>query len=173
MQLRTRAAALTAAALTALAATTAASAHVIVTPAKAPAGSLQRLSFSVASEDPASPTVKVTLRIPAQILRTTVPALKGWRSSVTTQKLARPVTVGGKTVTARVATVTWTATGAGLAPDTRGTFVIMATLPALPGLRLWFPAVQTFRSGAVDRWLGPADADEPAPNLLVTAKAGA
>jgi uncharacterized protein len=37
-----------------------------------------------------------------------------------------------------------------------------------PGDTLTFPALQTYDSGEVVHWIGPPDAEEPAPRLTVT-----
>jgi uncharacterized protein len=40
-----------------------------------------------------------------------------------------------------------------------------------PGTELAFPAVQTYSNGEIVRWIGPPDAEEPAPTVAVTAAA--
>lgn len=145
-----------AAAVAALALAGPAAAHVEPSPATARAGSTVRFQLSVESENPRSPTVKVAVRVPAAVAKVAVPAKAGWRVALTRS--------GG-----RVAVVTWTATGAGIRPDGREPFAIVVSVPATAGTLVW-PTVNTFRDGTADRWIGPADADFPAPVLKVTAR---
>jgi uncharacterized protein len=42
-------------------------------------------------------------------------------------------------------------------------------MPDKPGTSLTFKALQTYGNGKVVRWIGPADADNPAPQVKVTA----
>jgi periplasmic copper chaperone A len=42
-------------------------------------------------------------------------------------------------------------------------------VPDKAGSTLAFPAVQTYSSGEVVRWIGPPDAEEPAPQVKLTA----
>jgi uncharacterized protein len=45
-------------------------------------------------------------------------------------------------------------------------------LPGEPGKSLTFKALQTYSSGEVVRWIGAPDADEPAPQVKLTATSG-
>jgi hypothetical protein len=47
-----------------------------------------------------------------------------------------------------------------------------AKLPNAAGQSVVFPSVQTYSSGEVVRWIGAADADTPAPRVLLTAAGG-
>ena len=40
-----------------------------------------------------------------------------------------------------------------------------------PGSEVTFKALQTYQGGEVVRWIGPPDADEPAPTVTLTAAA--
>ena len=44
-----------------------------------------------------------------------------------------------------------------------------AHVPNTPGTELVFPAIQTYSNGEVVRWIGAADADEPAPRVTLEA----
>ena len=45
-------------------------------------------------------------------------------------------------------------------------------MPDKPGAKLTFKALQTYSNGEVVRWIGAADADEPAPQVELTASEG-
>ena len=45
-------------------------------------------------------------------------------------------------------------------------------MPNEPGKALTFKALQTYSNGEVVRWIGPPDADEPAPQVTLTASRG-
>jgi uncharacterized protein YcnI len=70
-------------------------------------------------------------------------------------------------VTERIATVTWS--GGTIAPGEFDEFGFTAQVPDQVGAVLVFPAVQTYSDGAEVRWIGAADADEPAPRVTLAA----
>jgi hypothetical protein len=84
------------------------------------------------------------------------------------QELNPPATVFGEQVTKRVATVTWE--GGKIAPGEFDEFGMSAKVPDAAGQMLAFPAVQTYSSGEVVRWIGPPDADEPALRVTLGPK---
>ena len=69
--------------------------------------------------------------------------------------------------------MTWTATDAdaGIQPGQFRDFGLSVGLPsdAEEGDALEFPAIQTYDSGEVVRWIGPEDAEEPAAVVTLTA----
>jgi len=73
-------------------------------------------------------------------------------------------------VTERVASVT--SSGGRIRPGEFDEFGMSAKLPNTPGKSLVFPAVQTYSSGEVVRWIGPPDSEEPAPAVKLTAAEG-
>jgi hypothetical protein len=86
------------------------------------------------------------------------------------EKLAKPVELFGDEVTERVASVTWS--GGQIRPGEFDEFGMSAKLPKGAGKELVFPAVQTYANGEVVRWIGPPDAEEPAPRVKLTAAEG-
>jgi uncharacterized protein DUF1775 len=86
------------------------------------------------------------------------------------QKLAEPVEVFGDEITERVGRVTWS--GGRIAPGEFDEFGMSARIPEEEGTELAFRALQRYASGEVVRWIGPADADEPAPRVEVTPAEG-
>jgi periplasmic copper chaperone A len=145
-----------------------AAAHVTVDPAEAAANSFARFDIRVPTEGGA-PTTKVTLRLPKELTFVGFQPKPGWKRTVVMAKLAKPITADGETVTERVAQVTWS--GGSIAPGEFDEFGISARMPDTPGKALVFPTLQTYQGGEVVRWIGPPDAEEPAPRILLTAAA--
>jgi uncharacterized protein YcnI len=125
----------------------AAAGHVTVQPTTATPGSFARFVVRVPTELDAAATVKVEVQLPEGLEPVSFQPKAGW---------AR--TVAGRTVT-------WE--GGRIEPHEFG---FSARMPERP-TTLVFPAVQTYSNGEVVRWVGPADADEPAGRVTVAAKA--
>ncbi len=170
MRLRT---ALTIGVVAALGGAAVASAHIRIDPARPGAGSVTRLTLAVPSELRTSPTTKVSVQLPASIVSASFRAIPGWKRTVVVQKLVKPTTLHGESITQRIASVSWTATGSGIAPGDVENFEILVALPNRPGAKLAFPTVQTYANGKVMRWIGAADADEPAPIVALGPAVGA
>ena len=92
---------------------------------------------------------------------------------MTKKELTTPVTTDeGDTLTEAVNTVTWTATGDGIAPGYFEQFQVSVGLPA-EGDTLTFPALQTYSNGDVVRWIDPttpggAEPEHPVPTVTLT-----
>jgi uncharacterized protein YcnI len=154
---------------------TVADAHVTVQPASAAKGSFSIFAFSVPNERDDANTVKLEVTFPTKypIAFVSVKPMPGWTISTETTKLAKPVTTDDGQVTEAVSTITWTATDGGLAPGQFDLFTVSAgPLPTKPS-QLAFPAVQTYSSGEVVRWIQPTvkgapEPDSPLPVLKLT-----
>ena len=100
----------------------------------------------------------------------------GWKAQVTTEKLDQPLETDDGPVDEQVNTITWTATdpAAAIQPGQFRDFGISVGLPDqyAAGDALTFPAIQTYDDGEVVRWIGAPDADEPAPQVTLTAAEG-
>jgi uncharacterized protein len=70
-------------------------------------------------------------------------------------------------VSEQVTRVTWT--GGKIAPGQFQDFPISVQIPGKAGDTLTFKAIQTYDNGDVVRWIGAPDAEEPAPQVKVTA----
>ena len=156
-------------ALTALAVAPSAAAHVTLNPNEVPADSFSRFAIRVPTERPDAATTKVELRLPEGLFFVSFQPKPGWKRTVTMEKLDPPVEVFGEKQTERIATVRWE--GGTIAPGEFDEFGLSAKVPDAPGRALVFPAVQTYSSGEVVRWIGAADADTPAPRVTLGAKA--
>jgi uncharacterized protein YcnI len=150
----------------ALIATPVAMAHVTVNPGEAAAGSFARFDIRVPTERDVD-TTEVTVQLPDGLFFVSFQPKPGWKRSVKMEKLAKPVEIFGDQITERILEVTWS--GGRIAPGEFDEFGMSARMPEEAGTELEFPALQTYASGEVVRWIGPADADEPAPRVEVTA----
>jgi uncharacterized protein YcnI len=146
----------------------AAGAHVTLNPEEVPADSFARFDVRVPTERPDADTVTVTVQIPQGLEFVSFQPKPGWQRTVQMEELDQPVTnEEGETVTERIASVTWE--GGRIGPGEFDEFELSARVPDEAGAQLVFPALQTYSSGEVVRWIGPADADEPAPRVTLQA----
>lgn len=143
-----------------------AAAHVTLDPEEASADSFARFDFRVPNELPDKATIKFRVRFPAGLTSVSFLPKPGWKRTVVTAKLAKPVTTEGERVTERVAQVTWS--GGSIEPGEFEEFAFSAHVPNTPGKRLVFPSLQVFQGGEITRWIGAPDADEPAPRVILT-----
>jgi uncharacterized protein YcnI len=144
----------------------AATAHVTVNPEQAAAGSFARFSVRVPSERPDASTVEIRMQLPEGLFFVSFQPKPGWKRTVKMEKLSPPAEVFGEEVTERVAEVTWT--GGKIGPGEFDEFGMSARVPEEEGAELVFPAIQRYSSGETVRWIGPPDAEQPAPRVTVT-----
>jgi uncharacterized protein YcnI len=146
----------------ALLAPAAASAHVTLQPQEAPSGGFTRLDVRVPNERDDEATTKVAVRFPPGFEHASYEPVAGWDVEI-----ARKGDV--------VDTITWTATSdaTAIAPGQFRDFGLSVGMPeGEPGDALTFKALQTYAGGEVVRWIGPPDADEPAPQVTLTESTG-
>ncbi len=145
----------------ALLAPAAASAHVTLQPESAPAGGFTRLDVRVPNERDDKGTTKVVVRFPAgSSTRPTSRSPAGRRRS---RARARTSTRSrGRPRARRRDRARSVPRLRPLGRDAEGK----------AGDKLTFKALQTYEGGEVVRWIGPADADEPAPQVTLTAASG-
>lgn len=144
----------------------AAAAHVTLNPREWEAGGFARFAVRVPNERDNASTTRVSLRFPEPILSASFQPVEGWQRTVRMVELDEPIDVEGEQVTERIDTVTWS--GGRIRPGEFQEFGVSFRTPEEPGTELAFPAVQTYSNGEVVRWIGPSDADEPAPIVTVT-----
>jgi uncharacterized protein YcnI len=155
----------------ALAAPTAAQAHVTLQPEEVPAGGFSRLDVRVPNERDNASTTKIQLQFPAGFTTVSTQPVPGWTTKVTKSKLAKPqVNDEGEKITDRVDTISWTGDGrqGKIGPDQFQDFGLSVAVPDKPDTSLTFKALQTYSNGETVRWIGPPDADEPAPQVKLT-----
>jgi uncharacterized protein YcnI len=167
----TRIAAL-ATALGALAFPAAAPAHVTLQPPDAEAGQFTRLDVRVPNERDDASTEKVDVRFPDGFVFVSTEPVAGWNARISTEKLTKPIEVEGEKIEEQVTRVTLTAgdDAAKIGPGQFRDFGLSLRMPEKPGV-LTFKALQTYDDGEVVRWIGPPDAEEPAPRVTVAAAA--
>jgi periplasmic copper chaperone A len=162
-------------AATALAVPAAASAHVTLQPNEAAAGGFARLDVRVPNERDDAGTTKVAVKMPPGIFFASYEPVPGWSVQIEKRKLAEPVEVEGERQTEEVDTVTIIGRGDDgiIEPGQFRDFGLSVNVPdGREGTKLKFPATQTYDSGEVVRWIGPENADEPAPVVTLTAAEG-
>ena len=154
----------------ALALASAASAHVTLQPSEAPAADFTRLDVRVPTERDDAGTTKVEVEFPPGFIFVSTEPVPGWTAKISKRKLAKPVEVFGEEQTEEVDTVTWTGDGTTgiVKPGEFQDFGLSVGTPDEPGKKLTFKAVQTYDNGEVVRWIGPPDAEEPAPQVALT-----
>lgn len=152
----------------------AATAHVVVEPAEAPADGYATLVFSVPHGCEESPTTQLRIQIPESVPQATPEVHPGW-SLETREGRKDEVELHGETVTRGVSEVIWTAEEEPLPADYLDRFAISVKLPAAEGETVTFPAIQKCEQGET-RWIEvPAegesadDLEAPAPAVTLTA----
>lgn len=128
------------------------------------------LTVRVPNERDDAATTKVRLQVPDGIYAVSYKPVPGWRVAVRTTPLATPLQTEDGPITHRVSSILFRGSGRGLgriAPGQFQEFGLALRLPATPGATLTFPAIQTYSSGEVVRWTGPAGSDRPAPTVTL------
>ena len=157
-------------ALAALLLPVAASAHVTLEHAQAPAGSFHKIVLRVPHGCAGSPTVAVKVQIPPGVTAVKPQPKPGWALTIVHTPLDAPVADShGNPVTDAVAEIHWT--GGHLLDAHYDEFAMRVRLPDAPGETVYFPVVQECEEG-VERWIdtpatGGGD-DTPAPGLTLT-----
>lgn len=154
----------------ALLAAQAASAHVTVNPNEWEAGGFARFAVRVPNERDDADTIEVTVRFPQSIISASFQPMPGWERSIEMEPLDEPIEDEGEQITEHIASVTWT--GGRIRPGEFEEFGVSFRVPETPGEDLVVPALQTYSNGEVVRWVGPPDAEAPAPIVTVTEPAG-
>jgi uncharacterized protein YcnI len=132
-----------------------ASAHVTLQPGTAAAGGFTRIDVRVPNERDDTATTKVALQFPEGFETVSYEPRAGWE--VTVRRSGE-----------RVTRITWS--GGRIEPGQFTDFGLSLQMPeGDAGDKLTFKALQTYEDGEVVRWIGPENADEPAPIITLTA----
>jgi periplasmic copper chaperone A len=154
----------------ALAVTPLAAAHVTLNPNEWEAGGFARFSLRVPNERPNADTTEITVQFPESVISASFQPVPGWERTIEMVPLEEPIEEEGEEpITERIGSVTWS--GGTIAPGEFQEFGVSFQVPETPGENLVFPSIQTYSNGEIVRWIGPADADTPAPIVAVTAPA--
>lgn len=138
-------------------------AHVTVQPNEALAGSFSRFVVRVPNERPDASTVEVQVNFPPIAFVSFEPK-EGWQRRAKNVKLEEPIDAFGQEITESVGSVTWS--GGRIGPGEFDEFGFSARMPEEEG-PIVFEAVQTYDSGEVVRWVGEADSEAPAAQVMV------
>lgn len=156
-------------------------AHVTVTSADATQGGFGVVTFRMPNEvDNANATeLKVLLPADQPLASVAVKPQPGWAYTVTTAKLATPLTDDdGNKVTDYTSVVDWKATAGGIKPGEYAEFQ-MSVGPLPKADKMIFKAIQSYSDGKVVSWIDvpPAGSTEepesPAPTLTLAAAGAA
>ncbi|MGQ0823698.1 MAG: YcnI family copper-binding membrane protein [Actinomycetota bacterium] len=143
---------------------TAAFAHVTVNPGEANQGGFTKLTFRVPNERDDSGTSSVQINLPDDVVirSVSVKPVPGWEAAIERRTLDDPIeTDSGEEVTEVVSKITWT--GGVIQPGQFQEFdVSVGPLPDRVD-QVTFPAIQTYESGEVVRWIEeiPESGEEP------------
>lgn len=153
-----------------------AGAHVTLQPGSAPAGGFTRLDLRVPNERDDKGTIRVEVKMPPGFAFVSYEPVPGWKTMVKRQRLAKPLNIDGLEIDEQVSTVAWIGDpprGGIIRPGEFQDFGLSLAIPkGAPGSELTFKALQTYEGGEVVRWLGPPDAEQPAPRVTLTAANG-
>ncbi len=165
--MKIRAAPIAAALAALLVAAPVAAAHVTLNPREWEAGGFAKFDMRVPNENEAGDTTKVVLKFPEEVISASFQPVEGWERTVKMAQLDEPIDDEGEQITERIDTVTWT--GGRIRPGEFQEFGVSFQVPEVePGTALAFPAVQTYTNpDETRRWIGPEDADSPAPTVTV------
>jgi len=129
----------------------AASAHTVLEYPVATAGQSYKATFKVGHGCGTSSTRQIVVDIPAGVQGAKPMPKPGWRLEVSRDKLAKPYTSHGRTVTEDVTRISWTAkTADDMLPNGHyDEFVLVGTLPEQAGTMYW-PVQQVCEQGRMD-----------------------
>jgi uncharacterized protein YcnI len=145
-----------------------AEAHVTIQPSEGAAGGFVVEDVRVPNEEDSANTTKVVVQFPPGFAEVSFQPVPGWQVKAKKTKLATPIkTDEGDTLTEQVSQVTWS--GGKIAPGEFQDFPVSLQLPDKAGTTLTFKAIQTYDNGKTVRWIGAPDAEDPAPQVKVTA----
>jgi periplasmic copper chaperone A len=144
-----------------------ADAHVTLNPREWEAGGFARFAVRVPNERDDADTTRVTVQFPENVVSASFQPVEGWKRTVEMERLDEPIEEEGEEpITERLATVTWS--GGTIRPGEFQEFGVSFQVPEdAVGKSLAFPSIQRYSNGEVVRWIGPEDADEPAPLVEV------
>ena len=145
-------------------------AHIVIAERQAQAGSYHVAAFRVSHGCGASPTISLTVQIPAGVNVAKPQPKPGWIMRVERVPLAKPIpSEGGGQQVDRVASISWMGR---LDPGQFDEFGVLLKLPSAPGT-LYFPTIQRCDQGDAAWTTIPAKGQpwsavkQPAPMLEV------
>jgi uncharacterized protein YcnI len=154
-----------------------AGAHVTVNPGEAEKGGFAALAFRVPNERDDSGTTTLEVNMPEDhpIANVSVRPKPGWTYTVEKRTLDAPIDNHGEQVSEVVGKITWT--GGVVNPGEFEEFEVSVRPLPEDADSIAFPALQTYQSGEVVRWIDPVlegedEPEHPAPTLRLVEPAG-
>ena len=146
-------------------------AHTVLEYQVATAGQSYKATFKVGHGCGASPTRQIVVDIPAGVQGAKPMPKAGWRLEVTREKLVKPYTSHGRTITEDVTRISWTAkTPEDFLPNGfYDEFVLVGGLPEQAGMMYW-PVQQMCEQGRMD-WVEIPKPGQKLPDLKSPAAA--
>lgn len=130
-----------------------AAAHVVLDPRTAQTGSYFRGAFRVGHGCDGSATVAITVNLPEGVRGAKPMPKPGWTIERRVEKLAKPYSAHGKTVTEDVVAITWR--GGSLPDEFFDEFAVQMQLPETSD-PIWFKVLQRCEKGENDWSMVPA-----------------
>jgi len=168
--LTTAAIAIGAGAILALALPLSASAHIVVDPGQAEAGSYALITVRVPNESETAATNRVEVSLPTDTPFSSVRyvPVAGWSVELVRETLPDPVSVNGSTITEAVTSVIWTAEPGSEIGDGQLQEFPLSVGPVPDTGSIVLPAEQGYTDGTTVKWDETGDdAAKPAPVLFV------
>lgn len=155
----------------ALAAPATAAAHITATPDTAPAEGYAAFTLRVGHGCEDSPTTKLVVEMPDQVVSATPEVVPGWRIATKEGKLPQPFDSHGETITHGVRRVTWS--GGPLDPNQYTEFGLSVRFAGKPGDVVPFKTIQRCEQGE-NAWIqipqdGQPEPESPAPTVTLVA----
>ena len=147
-----------------------AQAHVTVHPNVIPEGAFAVLNVRVPNETDDADTTKVQVELPDGFAFASAAPPPGWKVAFKKTKPATPIKTDDGEIDSQVKQVTFS--GGSIPPGQFLEFPLSVNVPGKSGDTLTFKALQTYSNGDVVRWIGPPDADEPAPTITISDEGG-
>jgi uncharacterized protein YcnI len=161
---------------TTLTAPAAGQAHISLHPNTIPAGAFVTLDVRVPGEQEGAYAYKVDMLVPPGFTEIDTEDVPGWSVHEILTKPATPIQTDEGPVDEEVSQIVWTGDRSKLGRLENGNFIQFPLSVAMPsdlaGQSLAFKTVQYYSNGKVIHWIGPPNAEFPAPTVNVTAKGG-
>jgi len=143
-----------------------ASAHVVIAPAEAPAGSYTRIAFMVGHGCAGAATTAIEVTMPEGLSTARPQPKPGWSIAVEMRAVERPIPTEHGLVRQAPAMISWT--GGPLPDQHYEEFVMLIATPNRAGETLIFPVIQRCEGGAQNAWVEVAPEGARARNPAAT-----
>jgi uncharacterized protein YcnI len=153
-----------------------AQAHISLHPNTIPAGAFVTLDVRVPGEQQGAYAYKIDMLVPPGFTEIDTQNVPGWSVKEVVVKPATPIQTDEGPIDEEVSQIIWTGDRSALGRLENGSFIQFPLSIAMPsnlaGRSLAFKTVQYYSNGKVIHWIGPPNAEYPAPSVNITAKGG-